>query len=215
MSSAGFPQTPPPPPQSPAEPLRPGLRQRKKARTRASIQSHALALFVERGYEATTVQEIADAAEVSESTFFRYFPTKADVVMWDDFDPVIIEAYRRQPPELEPMQAVRAAFRDAFAQLSETQLADQRARAQLGFGVPELRARMLDELVLAIGTVAALAAERTHRSTDDVEVRAFAGAVIGAALAASAALIEDPHSDFAAVLDSALAALQNGLRFED
>ncbi|OYD67968.1 TetR family transcriptional regulator [Rhodococcus sp. OK302] len=73
--------------------LRPvGLRERKKAHTRASIQEHALRLFQERGYDATTVQQIIDACEISESTFFRYFPAKADVVLADDFDPLIVEA---------------------------------------------------------------------------------------------------------------------------
>jgi AcrR family transcriptional regulator len=59
---------------SPAEPT--GLRERKKARTRAAIQRHALRLFQEQGYSATTVDQIAAAAEISPSTFFRYFPTK-------------------------------------------------------------------------------------------------------------------------------------------
>jgi AcrR family transcriptional regulator len=63
-----------------------GLRERKKARTRAAIQEQALHLFAAQGYAATTVRQIADAAEVSESTFFRYFPTKEDVVMHDRFD---------------------------------------------------------------------------------------------------------------------------------
>jgi AcrR family transcriptional regulator len=189
-----------------------GLRERKKARTRADIQARALALFAAQGYEATTVQQIAATAEVSESTFFRYFPTKADVVLWDDFDPLIIEAFRRQPPELDAIGALRAATRDAFAQLTREQLDDQRERTKLTFTVPELRARMLDQLIVAMQMLAELVAERTGRPREDIHVRAFAGAVIGAILAASFAVIDDPGASFVAVLDDAFGALEAGLQ---
>jgi len=70
---------------------KPGLRERKKRRTRETIVAAATKLFVERGYETTTTLQIADAAEVSPSTFFKYFPTKADVV-FSLFDAVIESA---------------------------------------------------------------------------------------------------------------------------
>src|SRR6202050_991002 len=92
-----------------------GLRERKKARTRASLREHALRLFRDQGYTATTVEQIAAAAEVSPSTFFRYFPTKEDLVLQDDMDTRMAEAFARQPPELAPVAALRAAMREAWA----------------------------------------------------------------------------------------------------
>ena len=88
------------------------LRERKKARTRAAIREHALRLFREHGYDATTVEQIAAAAEVSPSTFFRYFPTKEDVVLQDGFDDRMFEAFDRQPPSLTPIAALRVAMRE-------------------------------------------------------------------------------------------------------
>ena len=95
-----------------------GLRERKKARTRASLREHALRLFREQGYQRTTVEQIAAAAEVSPSTFFRYFPTKEDLVLQDDMDTRMVEAFERQPPGLTPIAALRGAirrFRSRFA----------------------------------------------------------------------------------------------------
>jgi AcrR family transcriptional regulator len=75
--------------------LRPkGLHERKKARMRAAIQRTALRLFREQGYAATTISQLAAAAEVSEASFFRYFLTKEDLLRWDEFDPPIIKVFR-------------------------------------------------------------------------------------------------------------------------
>src|ERR1700736_3116447 len=63
--------------------VRPGLRERKKQKTRETIISVALALFAKQGYEQTTIAEIADAAEVSPRTIFAYFPSKEDILFSD------------------------------------------------------------------------------------------------------------------------------------
>jgi AcrR family transcriptional regulator len=156
-----------------------GLRERKKARTRASIREHALRLFREQGYQATTVEQIAAAAEVSPSTFFRYFPTKEDVVLQDDMDTVMLEAFERQPPGLSPVAAVRAATREALDSMSPEVWEQIRQTTRLTMTVPEVRARAMDEFSRTIGVMAEAMGKRTGRSPDDLAVRALAGAVIG------------------------------------
>ena len=91
-----------------------GLRERKKARTRASIREHAMRLFLHQGFAQTSVEQIAEAAEVSPSTFFRYFPTKEDVVLADDLDPILLAALAAQPPELPPLVALRRAVEGTY-----------------------------------------------------------------------------------------------------
>src|SRR5437764_14521375 len=129
-----------------ADPARPvGLRERKKARTRAAIRQHALRLFREQGYSATTVEQIAAAADVSPATFFRYFPTKEDVVMQDDLDMFTLAALEAQPPELGPIAAFRAAAAAALAAMSADDIARLNESTRLVMTVPEIRARALEQ----------------------------------------------------------------------
>jgi AcrR family transcriptional regulator len=88
-----------------------GLRARKKAKTRLAIEDVALALFDEQGYEATTVDEIAARAEVSTTTFFRYFPSKAEVVLSDHGEqlPALFHAIVERPVTESDLLAVRRA----------------------------------------------------------------------------------------------------------
>ncbi len=188
-----------------------GLRERKKARTRAAIRQHALRLIREQGYAETTVDQIAAAAEVSPSTFFRYFPTKEDVVLQDDVDLLAFEAFEAQPPERSPIAALRAALRTAFASLSAEEMAQLRETATLSLSVPELRARALDEYAGAVRTLADAIAKRTGHDPDDFGVRNFAGALVGVMMSASLAIADDPQADFAAITDAALAHLEAGL----
>src|SRR5207249_11115573 len=93
----------------------PGLRERKKRKTRWAIQEHALRLFAQQGYDATTVEQIAAAADVSPSTFFRYFPTKEDVVIEDEYDALIVAAMAAAPADLKPLPAIRHGMRTVYA----------------------------------------------------------------------------------------------------
>jgi AcrR family transcriptional regulator len=191
-----------------------GLRERKKVKTRAAIREHALRLFREQGYAETTVDQIADAAEVSPSTFFRYFPTKEDVVLADEFDPLLAEAFRAQPAELTPIQAVRAALRTVFGGMSEETKVRDRARRELIMTVPELRMAVLDEYTRSLRLLARLVAERLGRDETDLPVRAFAGAMIGVAWATvDMGSSQQPQapSDVSDLLDQALALLEAGL----
>ncbi len=188
-----------------------GLRERKKAKTRAVIQQHALRLFHEQGYEQTTVEQIAEAAEVSPSTFFRYFPAKEDVVLYDAMDPFLVRSFREQPRELSPIQALRAAFRAVFDALSPEEIARQRERAELIFRVPDLRMKMLDEALDTIGVFGGILAERMGRPADDPAVRAMVGAMIGVVLAMALPAFQSGQADLFALIDQGFALLEKGL----
>jgi AcrR family transcriptional regulator len=190
---------------------RASLRERKKAQTRAAIQSHALRLFREQGYDATTIEQIIEAANVSETTFFRYFPTKEGVVFQDTFDPLIVGAYQAQPPGLPPVPAMRAAFAALFAHMSAEQQAEQRERVALVLSVPRLRAAMLDQFAEAMQLLAGAMAERAGRRPDDFAVRTVAGALVGVMMAVLAAMADDPDADLASLIDQAIAHLETGL----
>jgi len=190
---------------------RPGLRERKKARTRATIRACALRLFREQGYDATTIEQIIDAADVSETAFFRYFPAKEDVVLDDGYDPMLIEALQAQPPEVPPVQALRAAFAAVFAGMTARQQAEQNERITLTLTVPRLRAAMLDQVSQAMQLLARAMAERAGRRPDDFIVRTIAGAIVGAAMAVSASVTDDPDADLATLIDRAITHLEPGL----
>ncbi len=188
-----------------------GLRERKKAKTKAAIQHHALRLFREQGYAETTVEQIAEAAEVSPTTFFRYFPTKEDVVLYDALDPLLIKAFRAQPAKLKPIAALRAAFRSVVAGLTPDDVAQMRERTLLFLSVPELRAVPVEQLASSLQLIVEALAERVGRSPKDFRVRTFAGALMGASLAAMLAWIEDPTADALELIDAAFAYVEAGL----
>jgi AcrR family transcriptional regulator len=91
---------------------RPGLRERKKEQTRQALEAAALALFVEKGFDGTTVDEIAEACDVSQRTFFRYYSAKEDVLFADGDERLgaLLDTLAARPVDEAPLRAVQAAF---------------------------------------------------------------------------------------------------------
>jgi len=192
-----------------------GLRERKKARTRAAIREHALRLFREQGYQATTVEQIAAAAEVSPSTFFRYFPTKEDVVLQDDLDVRMFDALARQPADVAPIPAIRAAIREGMSTLTPADWERLRETMTMTMTVPEVRARSLDEVMRTIRVMSEALAKRAGRKPDDMAVRTLVGAVFGVIHATTMPYAEwsagEIGEDWFRRIDEGLALLEAGL----
>ncbi len=122
-------------------------RERKKAQTRQRLQEQALRLFIERGYEATTVEQIAAAAGVSHMTFFRYFPTKEDAVLSDSYDPLLVAAIRARPRTEDPVTRIHAAVREGLGAIYTADREALLVRVRLTLRTPALRARLWENQV--------------------------------------------------------------------
>ncbi len=160
-----------------------GLRERKKLKTRAAIRREAFRLIEENGWANTTVEQIAEAAEVSPSTFFRYFPSKESVLLADDMDPLLIEEFAKQPAELSPITAFRRAAEATFEAMSDDQWEFERTRQRLIFSIPELESAFYEEYRRTIRMTTEALGQRLGRDPDDFELKVFAGALAGAMMA--------------------------------
>lgn len=98
------------------------LRERKKQRTREALLRAALELFTTQGYEHTTVDEIAEAVDVSQRTFFRYFAGKEDAAfaVQEMTEARFVEAVRARPPHEAPLEALRQAVLEGWDGIRET-----------------------------------------------------------------------------------------------
>jgi AcrR family transcriptional regulator len=124
-------------------------RTRRRQRNRAAIQEAALRLFERQGYEATTVAQIAREAGVSHMTFFRCFPSKEDVVLRDEYDPMLEELVREQPDTLPAVERIHRATLVGLGRVYEGNREALLARARLLLSIPALRSRIGENLASA------------------------------------------------------------------
>lgn len=160
-----------------------GLRERKKIKLRRSVRSEALRLFAAQGYEETTVEQIADAADISTTTFYRYFPTKEDTVLDDDYDALVEERFRSESSA--PLSTAVTAAATEVAAAVEAERETALARLRLFATVPALKARQGAEGSGTRDLYARLLAERSGRPGDDFTLRITAAALTAAMLEAT------------------------------
>jgi AcrR family transcriptional regulator len=121
-------------------PAAPGLRERKRLQTRERLTRVAMALFLERGFEATTLDDIAAAADISRRSFFHYFASKEDVVFaWQEESTAALIAAVAARPAGESM--LTAAENAISAMIRQLQPGEAIAMAQLKRDNPALQAR--------------------------------------------------------------------------
>jgi AcrR family transcriptional regulator len=184
-----------------------GLRERKKVKLRQAIQTEALRLFAAQGYEQTTVEQIADAAETSTTTFYRYFPTKEDVVLDDDADAIIEATAAARPPGESLPETVRAVVAAVVA-AGETDHDQTLARLRLIAAVPALDARYAGEERKTIALLTRVLAKRTGRPSDDYHLELIAAALVAVLFTATRRWASEHASlPLAALLDQAITTI--------
>ncbi|MCD7438820.1 TetR/AcrR family transcriptional regulator [Streptomyces lincolnensis] len=190
----------------------PGLRERKKIKTRTAIRDATYALVREQGYDATTVEQIAERAEVSPSTVFRYFPTKEDIVLTDEYDPLLLAELRKRPAEEPWMDSLRYVMHKAI-DVGLTEDAEAiRLRAHLMVQVPAVRSRMLESMSVTGRMLSEAIADRTGQDRESLEVRVYTMSLIGGLAEISLYWAEnDFRDDFRDLLDRTLTVIEHGL----
>lgn len=190
-----------------AETHRRGPRPRTNAREIASV---GLRLFAEQGFQETTIDQIAAAAGVSRTTFFRYFASKSDV-LWTEFDAEAdsLRAHLASAPDSVPsMDAVRQAVLAVYARPGY--IPELRSRWRFISSTPELAASAAAHYDGWVRAISDFTARRTGAPADAIVPAAAGRATLAVCTAAYEKWSRDPGADFIAYLDEALRALASG-----
>ena len=196
----------------------PGLRERKKQKTRDTIVKVALELFAERGYQETTIAEIADAAEVSPRTIFAYFPSKADILFYDqpEMQQRLAQVFRDRPEGATALDVLRDFIAGTLSPASEEEHNVALRRRAVIAANETLRLNERARFAPFEQLMAEAIADDLHAGSDDIRPRMIAAAL---ATALSAIRDHDPATSpglaspeqVMAVIDEVMDFLRGGL----
>jgi mycofactocin system transcriptional regulator len=183
-----------------------GARGRPPATSRDELERAAFALFAERGFEQTTVEEIAAAAGIGRRTFFRYFATKNDVV-WGDFEGHL-DRLRSDLAAVGPHVPVAVALIESIVAFNDyplDELPRHRQRMHLILGTAELQAHSTLQFAKWRQVIADFVADRHGCPASDLEPQVVAHTALGTCLAAYGAWMDDDAGDLTGLLRRAFA----------
>lgn len=189
-------------------PPRPGLRERKKAATMHHVQETALALFFARGFDRVTIEQVAEAADVSPSTVYRYFGTKEGLVLYDEYDDRVLDGVAHYLQQgLGPWDAAEAALglveEDHFVVEAESTL----ARVRLWFDIPSVQAAAHMAIDARVDEIAKVMADTGRWSF--AQSRVITSAIVWPIMAALKNWFEaDSESGWRVHLEEAVAVLK-------
>jgi len=173
----------------------------------------AFGLFVENGFDETTVDEIAAAAGISRRTFFRYFATKNDLP-WGEFDLLITEMHAHLsalPPEVPLVDGVRGAVR-RFNSFPAEEVPHHRRRMQLLLNVPGLQAHSTLRYAAWRQAIAEFAGGRLGEAPESLRPQSIGWAFLSVSLAAYEEWLRNEDADLVELMDRSFVALSETLR---
>ena len=194
---------------------KPGLRERRRAAAIRRIQEAALDLFDERGFENVTIEEIAEAADVSPSSVYRYLGTKEGIVLYDEFDFRLIDAVEAELVSHPPVEAVRRAVASVMAAFFGRDEALARRKLRYALENPHLHAATTQQVDQFSQLVADALARAAGRDAHELEIQVIATTLVWALTTAARIWhAEDYARPLQELLDEALAVVEHGLRLE-
>lgn len=181
---------------------------RQRTTSRAELSRIALSLFIERGFDRTTVDDIAAAAGVGRRTVFHYFASKNDLP-WGDFDAGLdgMRRFLRElPADMSVVEAISVAVVE-FNRFPDEDISHHRERMKLLLEVPALQAHSALRYAAWRAVLSEFAAERLGLEEASLEPQAIARVFLGISLSAYEQWLRDEGSDLIVVLQEAQAIL--------
>jgi AcrR family transcriptional regulator len=162
-----------------------GLRERKRRAAMRRIQEVALDLFDAHGFANVTIEQVAEAADVSPSSVYRYFGTKEQLILHDEFDLNFLDVVQGELAAHPPVDAVRRAIATIMAEFFGRDEALARRKTRYWFQEPALQAAGAEQTDLFVQFVAGALAQATGRDAADLDVQVIATTLVWSLVAAA------------------------------